>query len=34
MVDNASRAVALYPIKPPLISMRYFIKYNVTAFDL
>ena len=34
MFDNASRAVALYLIKRPLISMRYFITYNVTARDL
>ena len=34
MFDNTSRAVALYLIKRPLISMRYFIRYNVTARDL
>ena len=34
MLDNTSRAVALYLIKRPLISMRYFIRYNVTARDL
>ena len=34
MVDNTSRAVVLYLIKPPLISMRCFIRYNVAARDL
>ena len=34
MFDITSRAVALYLIKRTVISMRYFIRHNVTARDL